>query len=57
MELDHTPKREIVPDDMFYKCANLKKIGNREVFILRVQIGLSNSAPDLEKFPDVCLSK
>jgi hypothetical protein len=25
MELDHTPKIEIVPDDIFYKCANLHK--------------------------------
>jgi hypothetical protein len=25
-ESDHTPKREIVPDSMFYKCANLHKI-------------------------------
>jgi hypothetical protein len=58
MELDHTLKREIIPDDMFYKCAILqKKIEAREVFVSRVQTGLSNSAPDLEKFPDVCLSK
>jgi hypothetical protein len=26
MELDYTPKIEIVPDDMFYKFANLQKI-------------------------------
>jgi hypothetical protein len=26
MELVHTPKSEIVPDDMFYKCTNLHKI-------------------------------
>jgi putative lipase involved disintegration of autophagic bodies len=26
MELGHTPKREIVSDGMFYKCANLHKI-------------------------------
>jgi hypothetical protein len=57
MELDHTPKREIVPDDIFYKCANVKKIGAREVFFSRVQTGLSNSVPDLEKFLDFCLSK
>jgi hypothetical protein len=25
MELDHTLKREIVPDDMIYKCANPEK--------------------------------
>jgi hypothetical protein len=25
MELGHTLKREIVPDDMIYKCANLQK--------------------------------
>jgi hypothetical protein len=40
MELDHTFKREIVPEDMIYKCANLQKIGSREVFVSRVQIGL-----------------
>jgi hypothetical protein len=25
MELDHTLKRQIVPDDFFYMCANLQK--------------------------------
>jgi hypothetical protein len=25
MELGHTLKREIVPDDMIYMCANLQK--------------------------------
>jgi hypothetical protein len=28
MELGHTPKIEIVPDGMFYMCANLHKIWN-----------------------------
>jgi hypothetical protein len=32
MELVHTLKREIIPDGMIYKCANLKKIGAREAF-------------------------
>jgi hypothetical protein len=57
MELDNTPKREIIPDDIFYKCVNLQKNGARKVFVSRVQTGLSNSVPDLEKFPDFCLSK
>jgi hypothetical protein len=26
MELVHTLKREIIPDDMIYKCANLNKL-------------------------------
>jgi hypothetical protein len=26
MELVHTPKREIIPDDIFYKPTNLQKI-------------------------------
>jgi hypothetical protein len=56
MELGHTPKIEIVPDDMFYKCVNLQKIGSRELFVSRVQTGLSNSIPDLEN-SDFCLSK
>jgi hypothetical protein len=42
---------------MFYKCANLKKIGASKVFVSRVQTGLSNSVRYLEKFPDFCLSK
>jgi hypothetical protein len=29
MELDHTSKMKIVPDGMFYKCVNLKKIKAR----------------------------
>jgi hypothetical protein len=43
MELVHTLKREIAPDDMIYKCANLQKIGVRKVFVSRVQIGLYNT--------------
>jgi hypothetical protein len=27
-ESDHTPKREIVPDGILYKCANLHKISS-----------------------------
>jgi hypothetical protein len=26
VELDHTPKREIVPHDLFHKCVNIKKL-------------------------------
>jgi hypothetical protein len=26
IELDHTPKREIVPDDLLCKCENVQKI-------------------------------
>jgi hypothetical protein len=40
MELVHTLKREIVLDDIFYKCANIKKFRAREAFVSRVQIGL-----------------
>jgi hypothetical protein len=34
-----------------------KKFEAREVFVSRVQTWLSNSVPDLEKFPDFCLRK
>jgi hypothetical protein len=37
MDLDHSPKIEIVPGGMLYKCANLQKIGAREAFVSRVQ--------------------
>jgi hypothetical protein len=43
MKLDHTLKREIVPDYMIYKCANLKKIRARKEFVSRVQIELYNT--------------
>jgi hypothetical protein len=57
MELGHTLKREIVPDDMIYKCANLqKKIGAREVFVSRVQIGLYNTDSRLSSFYRFCLA-
>jgi hypothetical protein len=26
VESDHTPKREIIPDDLVYKCGTLKKL-------------------------------
>jgi hypothetical protein len=36
VKLDHTPKRESVPDNLLYKGANHKKSWAQEVFVLRV---------------------
>jgi hypothetical protein len=55
MELVHTLKREIVPDGMIYKSANLKKIGAREAFVSRVQIGLYNT-DSRQQYPQVLLN-
>jgi hypothetical protein len=41
-ELDHTPKREIVPGGMLYKCEIYKNFEAWEAFVSRVQIGLYN---------------
>jgi hypothetical protein len=50
-ELDHTPKREFAPDDLFYNCANIKKTFRaRKVFVLRAKIELSNSVSRLGRF-------
>jgi hypothetical protein len=40
MELGHTSKREIVPDDTLYKCEIYIKFGAREVFFSRAQTEL-----------------
>jgi hypothetical protein len=40
-ELDHTSKRESVPHNLFYKCANLqKKSWAQKVFVSRVETEL-----------------
>jgi hypothetical protein len=57
-ESDHTLKIEIVPYDMFYKCANMKKnnFRARQVFVSRVQIGLCSTYPRLGNFCRFCLT-
>jgi hypothetical protein len=56
IELDHTPKREIVSHDFFFKCANLKKYSGLEVFISRVQIELYNLVFRLENISKISLT-
>jgi hypothetical protein len=56
MELVHTLKIEIVPDDMIYMCANPKKIGASKAFVSRVQIGIYNTDSRLSNFRRFCLT-
>jgi hypothetical protein len=56
MELVHTLRRENVPDGMIYMFANKKKIGAREAFVSRDQIGLTAQIPD-NNFYRFCLTQ
>jgi hypothetical protein len=51
MELDHTPKREIVLDDLIYKCTNLKKIIEVRNYLFQgSKQSYTTQFPNLEKF-------
>jgi hypothetical protein len=47
MELDRTPKREFVPDDLLYKFTNIKKLELGKYFVLMAKTELSNSVSRL----------
>jgi hypothetical protein len=50
IEIDHTSKREIVPHNLFYKCANLQNSWAQKVFVFRVQIELYEPVSRLGRF-------